>query len=116
MTCVTVDNGFIFLSFRTPGTLTSIAFLPRTAEDDRVEGALAIKLIIGLDFAVTLSSPDSSCVLLDITSEQSVELKWLMLIKQTQKMIPFVTCEISLGLTASWFLVSMYLIWILGPN
>ena len=42
-------------------------------------GALAIKLIIGLDFAVTLSSPDSSCVLFDITSEQSVELKRLML-------------------------------------
>ena len=51
------------------------------AEDDRVEGALAIRLIIGLDFAVTLSSPHSSCVLFDITSEQSVELKWLMLNK-----------------------------------
>ena len=48
------------------------------AEDDRVEGAVAIKLIIGLDFAVTLSSPDFSCVFFDITSEQSVELKWLM--------------------------------------
>ena len=37
------------------------------------------KLIIGFDFAVTLSSPESFCVLFDITSEQSVELKWLML-------------------------------------
>ena len=36
---------------------------------------------IGFDFAVTLSSPDSSCVLFEITSEQSVELKWLMLNK-----------------------------------
>ena len=42
------------------------------AEDDRVEGALAINFIIGLDFAGTLSSPDSSGVLLDIPSEQSV--------------------------------------------
>ena len=36
-------------------------------------------------------------------------------VKQTKKMIPFITCEISLGqcMSASWFLVSMYLIWIL---
>ena len=39
------------------------------------------KLIIGFDFAVTLSSPQSSCVLCDITSEQTVELKWPMLNK-----------------------------------
>ena len=54
------------------------------------------KFIIGFDFAVTLSSPESFYVLFDITSEQSVELKLLML-KKTQKIIPFVTCEISLG-------------------
>ena len=36
-------------------------------------------------------------------------------VKQTQKMIPFVTCEFLLvSMSASWFLVSMYLIWILG--
>ena len=39
------------------------------------------KFIIGFDFAVTLSAPESFCVLFDITSEQSVELKWLMLKK-----------------------------------
>ena len=64
-------------------------------------GVLALhretKFIIGFDFAVTLSSPESFCVLFDITSEQSVELKWLN-VEQTQKMIPFLTCEISLGL------------------
>ena len=54
------------------------------------------KFIIGFGFAVTLSSRESFCVLFDITSEQLVELKWLML-KQTQKMIPFITCEVSLG-------------------
>ena len=87
MTDVMIDNGLprsiIFLSFRTPRTLTSIAFLPgfSDAEDDRVEGAFAIRLIIGLDFAVTLSSPESCCVLFAINSKQTVELKWLILNK-----------------------------------
>ena len=42
---------------------------------------LATKFIIGFDFAVTLSSPESVCVLFDITSEQVVEMKWLLLNK-----------------------------------
>ena len=54
------------------------------------------KFSIGYDFAVTLSSPESFRVLFDITSEHSVELKRLMLNKH-KKMIPFITCEISLG-------------------
>ena len=45
---------------------------------------------------MTLSSPASFRVLFDITSELLVLLKWLML-KKTQKMIPFITREISLG-------------------
>ena len=36
------------------------------------------KFIIGFDFAVTLSSPESLCVLFDITSAQLVKLKSLM--------------------------------------
>ena len=36
---------------------------------------------MGFDFAVTLSSPESVCVVFDITSEQLVELKLLMLNK-----------------------------------
>ena len=39
------------------------------------------KFILGFDFAVTLSSPESFCVLFDITSEQPEELKRLMLNK-----------------------------------
>ena len=39
------------------------------------------KFITGFDFAVTLSSPASSCVLSDITSRRLMELKWLMLYK-----------------------------------
>ena len=42
------------------------------------------KFIIGFDFAVTLSSPESFCVLFDITSEQTVELKWLILNKHNK--------------------------------
>ena len=70
------------------------------AEEDRADGALsllrAIKFIIGLDFAVTLSSPDSSCVLFDITSEKLCRIE-MANVKQRQKMIRFVTCETSLG-------------------
>ena len=84
------------------------------AEDDRVEGALAIKLIIGLDFAVTLSSPDSSCVLFDITWEQTVELKWLMINKHKRWFHSSRVKFPLVSMSASWFLVSMYLIWILG--
>ena len=86
------------------------------AEDDRVEGALAIKLIIGLDFAVTLSSPESCCVLFDITSEQSVELKWLTLNKH-KRWFHSSRAEFPLvSMSASFFLVSRNLIWIFGSN
>ena len=39
-------------------------------------------------------------------------------VDQTQKMIPFITCEISLfaSMSASWFMVSINLIWILGSK
>ena len=39
------------------------------------------EFVIGFDFAVTLSFLESFCVLFDITSEHSAELKWLMLNK-----------------------------------
>ena len=74
------------------------------------------KFIIGFDFAVTLSSPASSCVLFDIASRLLMELKWLMLNKHkrwfhsSHVKFPFV------NMSASWFLVSMYLIWILGSK
>ena len=85
------------------------------AVDDRADGALsllrAIKLII--DFAVTLSSPDSFCVLFDITSEHSSELKWLMFIKHKRWFLSSHVKFHLVNMSASWFLVSMYLIWIL---
>ena len=48
------------------------------------EGALAIRLIIGRDFAVTRSSPESCCDIFAIASEQTVELKWLILNKHNK--------------------------------
>ena len=67
------SEDFDFRNFSSPGFL-----MQKMTE---LKGALAIKLIIGLAFAVTLSSSDSVCVLFEITSEQLVELKWLMLNK-----------------------------------
>ena len=55
------------------------------AVEDGAAGVLSLhretKFIIGFDFAVTLSSPYPCCVLFDITSEHTAELKWLMLDK-----------------------------------
>ena len=74
------------------------------------------KFIIGFDFAVTLSSPASSGVLFDIASRLLMELKWLMVNKHkrwfhsSRVKFPFV------NMSASWFLVSMCLIWILGSK
>ena len=74
------------------------------------------KFIIGSDFAVTLSSPESFCVLFDITSEQSVKLKWLMLNKHKRWFHSSRVKFPLVSMSASWFLVSMYLISILGSN
>ena len=64
-------------------------------EDDTCDGILALRLIIGRDFAVTRSSPESCSSLFAIASEQIFGLKWL--IEKAQQMIPFITCEISFG-------------------
>ena len=73
------SEGFDFHVWVFPG-------LSDAVEDET--GALSLhretKFIVGLDFAVTLSSPESFCVLFDITSEHSAELKWLN-VKQTHK-------------------------------
>ena len=81
---------------------------------DAVEARhLDTKFIIGFDFAMTLSSPASSCVLFDIALRLLMELKWLMLhtdkrwVHSPRVKFPFV------NVSKSWFLVSMYLIWIL---
>ena len=82
------------------------------AVEDSATGVLSLhretKFIIGFDFAVTLSSPESFCVLFAIVSEHTVELKWLILNKHNKWLhssrvkFPFVK------MSAIWFLVSMY--------
>ena len=85
-------------------------------EDDTTEGILAVKFIIGLDFAVTRYSPELCWGLFAIVSEHTVELIWLILNKHStwfhssQLNIPFVC------MSASWFLGSMYLICIFGSK
>ena len=59
--------------------------------------------IIGFDFAVILSSPDSFCVLFDITSEQSAELKWLMLRKHKRWFHSSRVKFPLVSMSASWF-------------
>ena len=67
------------------------------AVEARTSGVLSLhretKFIIGFDFAVTLSSPASSGVLFDIVSIDGTDMAD---IEQTQKMIPFITCEVAL--------------------
>ena len=81
------------------------------AVEGRTSGVLSLhrntKFIIGFDFAVTLSSPESFCVLFEITSEQSVELKWLMLNKHTRW---FHSSRVK------FLLVSMSARWVFGVN
>ena len=53
-------------------------------EDDTNDGVLAVRFIIGLDFAVTRSSPESCRDRFATAAEQTVELKWLILNKHNK--------------------------------
>ena len=55
-------------------------------------------------------------VLFDITSEQLVELKWIILNKHKRWFHSSRVKFPLVSMSASWFLVSMYLIWILGSK
>ena len=114
-------TGFSDLSYISACILRGLTFvtsLPQALhkEDDRVEGALAIKLTIGHHFDVTLSSPNSSCVLFVIASRQLVELKCLMLNKYKKRFHSSRVKFPLVSMSASWFLVSIYFIWILGSK
>ena len=82
-------------------------------EDDTTKGILALRFIIGFHLAVTRSSPDPCWARFAIAAVQAVELKWLMLNIFSQwfhsSRVKFPLVKMS----ASWCLVSMYLIWIL---
>ena len=85
-------------------------------EDDTCDGALAIRFIKGRDFAVTRSSPESCWDRFAIVSEHTVELKWLMLNKHNKWFQSSRVKFLLVRMSASWFLVSMYLIWIFGSR
>ena len=55
------------------------------------------KFIFGFDFAVALSSPESFCVSFRHHFRTIGRTEMANVNKQTQKMIPFITCEISHG-------------------
>ena len=79
----------MLLSLRAHVRLTCLVF---SRLSDAVESSTSrvlslhreTKFIIVFDFPVTFSSPESFSFLFDITSEQLVELKWLMLNKHNK--------------------------------
>ena len=68
------------------------------------------KFIIGFDFDVTLSSSESFCVRTICRTEMANVNKHKRWFHSSHVKFPFVK------MSASWFLVSMYLIWILGSK
>ena len=77
---------------------------------------LDTKFVISIDFAVTLSSHASSCVLFDIALHLLLELKWPMMNKHKRWFHSSRVKFSFVGVSASWFWVSMYLIWIFGSK
>ena len=113
-----VSCSIVLLSLRTQRTLTFASGLHQAFWCSRWQRwwsafPASRDQIVGLDFAVTLSSPESFCVLFDITSEHSAELIWLILNKHKDDSIRHVWNFPRSVCPASWFLVSIYLIWIL---
>ena len=108
----------VLFSNWTPWILTSVMSLPRAywSRGNTCDGVLAIRFIIGRDFAVTRSPPESCWDRFASVSEHTAELKWLILNKHNKwfhsSRVKFPLVKMS----ASWFLVSMYLIWILGSR
>ena len=115
---VCVYNGsprsFMLLSLRAQRKKTFMSGFPSTF------GSLALyretKFIIGFDFAVTLSSPASSCVLFDITSRLLMELKRLMLNKHKRWFHSSRVKFLLVRMSASWFLVRCTWFGFWGPN
>ena len=97
-----------------PGSWYPYEVLP--GFDEAEEGVLAVKFIMGRDLAATRPSPDSCWARFAIAAVQVAELKLLMLNKFNKwfhsSRVKFPLVKMS----ASWFLVSMYLIWILGSK
>ena len=93
--------------------------------EELVETVKAKFTVVGFDFATVLFSPSSSCILFAIVLVQLVTLKFReqqsklkrLMLNRWKRLFPLITCEMSfVSMSASWFLVSMYLIWILGSK
>ena len=108
-------NGSYFSACRLRGVwLSCLVFTGISdAVEDSATGVLSVhretKFIIGFDFAVTLSSPESFCVLFDITSEHSAERKWLMSNKHkrwfhsSRVKFPLVSLQLGIWCQCNWF-------------
>ena len=109
-----LPRSLLSLSFRIPRIFISTASLPWACwnRECTFDGAHAIRLIIGRDLVLTRPSPESCWCLFAIVSKHTVELKWLILNKHNKR---FHSSHVKFPLvwmSASWFLVSIHLIWI----
>ena len=77
---------------------------------------LDTKFVIGFVFAVTLPALASSSVVFDIALALLMELNWLMLNKHKRWFHSSRVTFSFVSMSASCFLASMYLIWILGSK
>ena len=123
VTCVTANNGFhrsiTFLSLHTQRTLTFITSLLRAQWSWRRHDRWHPRTKIHHRFWFCCHSFFSWILLKSFRHCSRANCRTEMAsVKQTQKMIPFVTCEIFLGsyVCELVFLVSMYLIWIFGSK
>ena len=113
-------SGFPLDVLSTPGLFDAIGWF---TDEELVETVDVRFFAVGFDFATILSSSFRSCTLFAIVLVQLVnlkfwaqqrELKWLMLNKWRRW---FHSSRVELPLvkmSASWCVVSMYLIWLLG--
>ena len=111
VTCVTVDNGLPLLSSSSIFALQELwlpyIFSPGLCDagDEKVEGAFAIKFIVGLDFDVTHSSLESGCNwnswYWTNTKDDSIRHAWSF---------PWLACR----LVGLWCRCSWFEFW--GPN
>ena len=105
----------IILATSFPGSWYPYEVLPGfdEIEGDTTEGILTVRFIMGLDLAVTRSSPDPCWARFAITMVSTVELKWLIFKKNsTNDFTHHAWNFLWLRCLRVGFLVSMYLIWI----
>ena len=92
--------------------LLNVSGQPDELELCSVEDAATVfetKFVVGLDFATIHSSP----------APVSFRHRLRAAVEQTEETVPLITCEVTfchVSMSASWFLVSTYLIWTVGSK